>query len=72
MLILSIWMFALLAGAGPSIIRAATMFTAVAIGLSAKSRISTLQALFFSMFILFWVYNMLKWNLSSIKKVSFI
>ncbi|MCK0130324.1 ComEC family competence protein [Flavobacteriaceae bacterium F08102] len=47
-----IWLFALFVGMSPSIVRAATMFSALALSLSHKKRISTLQSLILSLFFL--------------------
>ena len=51
-LIISLWLYAFLAGLSPSIIRAVTMFTAITIGQFSKKNTSTLHNLFISMFLL--------------------
>ena len=52
LLILFLWVFAFLAGLSASIIRAVTMFTAIAIGLTFKRRANGNNALVISMFLL--------------------
>jgi len=51
-LLVCLWGFALLAGLSPSVVRAVSMFSFVAIGLQLKKRTSTLNTLFASLFIL--------------------
>lgn len=52
LLILLLWLFALLAGLSPSVVRAVTMFSFVAIGLQIKRRSSVINTLFMSMMVL--------------------
>jgi len=57
-----LWFFALIAGLSASIVRAVTMFTAIAISLTANQRISTYKALIISIFVLllmnpFYLFN---------------
>ncbi|WP_424495225.1 ComEC/Rec2 family competence protein [Salinimicrobium sp. GXAS 041] len=52
LIIVLLWLFALLAGLSPSVIRAVTMFSFVAIGLQLKRRTSVLNTLFLSMMLL--------------------
>jgi len=51
-LLFCLWGFALLAGLSPSVVRAVSMFSFVAIGLQLKKRTSVLNTLFASLFIL--------------------
>ncbi len=51
-IILFLWCFAIVAGLSPSILRAATMFSFVTIGMQFRSKTSIYNALFVSMFIL--------------------
>ncbi len=51
-LLLCLWGFALLAGLSPSVVRAVSMFSFVAIGLQLNRRTSVLNTLFASLFIL--------------------
>ena len=55
-IILLLWGFALFAGAGPSVIRAVTMFTGLAIARYAKRIHSTLHLLIVSLFLLLVLY----------------
>lgn len=50
--IIFLWLYALLAGLSPSIIRAVTMFTAISIGSLFQKRTVVLHSLFISLFIL--------------------
>jgi competence protein ComEC len=52
LIVLILWFFALLAGMSPSVVRAVTMFTAVAIGQSLQRKNSVIYSLVFSMFVL--------------------
>ncbi len=52
LIIVLLWLFALLAGLSPSVVRAVTMFSFVAIGLQIKRRTSVLNTLFLSMMLL--------------------
>jgi competence protein ComEC len=52
LIVLLLWFFALLAGMSASVIRAVTMFTAVAIGQSIQRKNSVVYSLVFSMFVL--------------------
>ena len=52
LLIFSLWLFALLAGLSPSVVRAVTMFSFVAVGLQIKRRTSILNTLFLSMLVI--------------------
>ncbi|HET8752774.1 MAG TPA: ComEC/Rec2 family competence protein, partial [Salinimicrobium sp.] len=52
LLLLLLWGFAMLAGLSPSVIRAVTMFSFVAIGMQLKRRTSVLNSLFASLLIL--------------------
>jgi competence protein ComEC len=51
-LIVLLWLFALLAGLSPSVVRAVTMFSFVAVGLQIKRRTSVMNTLFMSMMVL--------------------
>jgi competence protein ComEC len=51
-IVLLLWFFALLAGMSASVVRAVTMFTAVAIGQSLQRKNSVVYSLIFSMFVL--------------------
>jgi len=51
-ILLGLWSFALLAGMSASIVRATTMFTAVAMGLAYRQRINTYQSLAIALFFL--------------------
>jgi competence protein ComEC len=51
-IVATLWFFALLAGMSASVVRAVTMFTAVAIGQSLQRKNSVVHSLVFSMFIL--------------------
>ena len=51
-IVIMLWFFALLAGMSASVIRAVTMFTAVAIGQSFRRTNSVIHSLIFSMFVL--------------------
>ena len=55
-IVLCLWLYAVIAGLSPSIIRAVTMFTAVSVGKFSEKRTITLQSLFISMFILLLVH----------------
>lgn len=50
--VLFLWFFAFVAGLSPSVVRAVTMFTAVAIALTSKNTINTYKTLIISIFIL--------------------
>lgn len=50
--IVLLWAFALLVGLSPSVVRAVTMFSFIAIGLQLKRKTSTLNSLFISLFFL--------------------
>ncbi len=52
LVIVLLWLYALLAGFSPSIIRAVTMFTAIAIGVLLNKETNILHNLFLSMFLL--------------------
>lgn len=52
LVILSLWGFAILAGLSPSVIRAVTMFSFLAIGLELNRRTSSLNSLFLSLLVL--------------------
>lgn len=52
LIVLSLWFFALLAGMSASVVRAVTMFSAVAIGIMLNQKNSIEQSLVFSMFLL--------------------
>ena len=52
MIVLFLWFFALLAGMSASVVRAVTMFTAVAIGQSVQRKNSVVYSLILSMFVL--------------------
>jgi competence protein ComEC len=52
LVILCLWTYALIAGFSASVIRAVTMFTAIAIGMMVNKKTSTIQNLFISMFFL--------------------
>ena len=51
-LILLMWSFAILAGLSPSVVRAVTMFSFIAIGMQMRRKTSVLNSLFISLFIL--------------------
>lgn len=51
-LILLMWGFAMLAGLSPSVVRAVTMFSFIAIGMQMRRKTSVLNSLFISLFIL--------------------
>ena len=51
-LIALLWLFAILAGLSPSVVRAVTMFSFVAVGLQIKRRTSVMNTLFMSMMVL--------------------
>ncbi|WP_074409536.1 MULTISPECIES: ComEC/Rec2 family competence protein [Aquimarina] len=50
--ILSLWCFAIIAGLSPSVLRAVTMFSFLAIGIKIRSKTSIYNSLFISLFIL--------------------
>ncbi|MBZ9730720.1 competence protein ComEC family protein [Salegentibacter sp. JZCK2] len=52
LLILLMWGFAILAGLSPSVVRAVTMFSFIAIGMQMRRKTSILNSLFISLFIL--------------------
>ncbi len=52
LVILFLWCYAILAGLSASVVRAVTMFTAIALGLLSKRKTNTLHNLFISMFVL--------------------
>ncbi len=52
LIVIMLWFFALLAGMSASVVRAVTMFTAVAIGQSIQRKNSVIHSLVFSMFVL--------------------
>ncbi len=52
LLLLLLWAFAFVVGLSPSVVRAVTMFSAVAIGLSFQQKPQVLQALIISLFVL--------------------
>ena len=52
LIVFTLWFFALLAGMSASVVRAVTMFTAVAIGQSLRRKNSVIHSLIFSMFVL--------------------
>ncbi len=52
LVILSLWCFAIIAGLSPSVLRAVTMFSFLAIGMHIRSKTSIYNALFISLFIL--------------------
>lgn len=52
LVVIFLWLFAILAGMSSSIVRAVTMFTAVAVGLATGKTTSTYQSLIMSMFFL--------------------
>jgi competence protein ComEC len=54
--ILLLWLYAVIAGLSASVIRAVTMFTAVAIGMLSNRKSSTLNNLFIAMFILLLIH----------------
>ena len=61
-IIFLLWVFAFIAGLSASIVRAVTMFTAIAISLTVKQSISTYKALIISIFVLllfnpFYIFN---------------
>lgn len=51
-LITSLWGFAIIAGLSPSVLRAVTMFSFLAIGMQIRSKTSTYNSLFISLFVL--------------------
>lgn len=52
LVILSLWGFAVLAGLSPSVVRAVTMFSFIAVGLTLNRRTSTLNSVFLSLLLL--------------------
>lgn len=52
LIVMMLWFFAMLAGMSASVVRAVTMFTAVAIGQSLQRKHSVIHSLVFSMFVL--------------------
>ncbi|WP_339648293.1 ComEC/Rec2 family competence protein [uncultured Salegentibacter sp.] len=52
LLIILMWGFAILAGLSPSVVRAVTMFSFIAIGMQMRRKTSVLNSLFISLFIL--------------------
>ena len=52
LVIFLLWLYAIIAGLSPSIIRAVSMFTAIAIGLLSNKKTNTLHNLFISLFFL--------------------
>jgi competence protein ComEC len=52
LIVLFLWMYAILAGLSPSIIRAVTMFTALSIGLYSNKKTPTIHSLIISIFVL--------------------
>ena len=52
LVVLFLWFFAFVAGLSPSVVRAVTMFTAVAIALTSKNAVNTYKTLIISIFIL--------------------
>ncbi len=52
LIIICLWGFALLAGLSPSVVRAVTMFSFIAIGLEINRRTSTLNSIFLSLLLL--------------------
>ncbi len=52
LVVLFLWSYAILAGLSASVVRATTMFTAIALGLLSKRKTNTLHNLFISMFVL--------------------
>ena len=52
LVVLFLWIFAFIAGLSASVVRAVTMFTAVAVSLATKNRISTYKTLIISVFFL--------------------
>ena len=62
LVIICLWGFALLAGLSPSVVRAVTMFSFIAIGLEINRRTSTLNSIFLSLLLLLlinpqWVFE---------------
>lgn len=62
LVILFLWFYAILAGLSPSVVRAVTMFSFIAIGMALNRRTSTLNALFLSLLVLilinpFWIFE---------------
>ncbi len=51
LVVLFLWSYAILAGLSASVVRATTMFTAIALGLLSKRKTNTLHSLFISMFV---------------------
>ncbi len=54
--ILMLWFFAIIAGLSPSILRAVTMFSFIAVGMQIRSKTSIYNSLFISMFVLLCFY----------------
>ena len=52
LLVILLWSFAVLTGLSPSVVRAVTMFSFIAIGLQLKRKTSSLNSLFLSLFLL--------------------
>ena len=62
LIVASLWLFSLLAGAGPSVLRSALMFSLIALGEVATKRTNILNTLAFSAFVLlcinpFWLWD---------------
>lgn len=62
LIILCLWLFTLLAGAQPSVLRSAVMFTSVLIGRSWNKKISMINSLAFSALILLSINPMWLWD----------
>lgn len=58
LIVLLLWFFAIIAGLSPSVVRAVTMFTAVAIGMTFQRKTLVLHSLITSMFVLLLVKPM--------------
>ena len=54
--LIMLWLYAILAGLSPSVVRAVTMFSALAIGMSLNKPSNTYNSLFISMFILLLIH----------------
>jgi len=63
LILLGIWLFALLTGLAPSVLRAATMFSFLAIGSHLQRKGSTYNALAASAFLLLLINPQLLWNI---------
>ncbi|NJW53135.1 ComEC/Rec2 family competence protein [Salinimicrobium oceani] len=76
LVVMSLWGFAILAGLSPSVVRAVTMFSFIAIGLEINRRTSTLNSVFLSLLLLLliqprWIFE-IGFQLSYLAVISII